>query len=87
MTFFGVSMLRTDPTKLLKPSKVINAVTAIKFLLSCCFFPRPLVLKHTGKFMAVCFIQNFKMKTATSLSIFAVAAVQEFRQFFFVCFY
>lgn len=84
---FWHKLLEFDPTELLKPSKVIKAVIAIKFSLSCwVFFVFFFVLKHTFRFMAVCFIQNFKTKTATSLSITAVAAVQESRQGFF-CFY
>lgn len=33
--------VESDPTESLKPSKVINAVTAIKFSVRCCFFLGP----------------------------------------------
>lgn len=62
----------------------INVVAAIKFSLRASLLsPGPMSpCLHTGRFIAIYFVQHFKIKTAISLSI-TTAAVEESRQGFF----
>lgn len=75
----------SDSAGLLETSRAaINVVAAIKFSLhSYLLSPGPMSpCLHTGRFIAICFVQHFKIKTAISLSI-TTATEEESRQDFF----
>lgn len=81
ITFYWHQHFESDSAGPLKSSKAaINVVAAIKFSLhSSLLSLGPLShCLHMGRFRAICFVQHFKMKTATSLSI-TTAAVEESR--------
>lgn len=87
ITIYWHQHFESDSAGPLESSRaVINIVAAIKFSLrSSLLSPGPLSpCLHTVRFIAICFVQLYKMKTATYLSI-TTAAVEESRRvgFFF----